>query len=107
MKKTSEKSKKGQKDKKEKKKKIIHAYYLELESPLDLARQAFGLGAVSIKAIKEGAKYRLLLTGEHIGEIRIIYYATVEKIGNFFVYHAGWSEQFERSEIKDSIIADQ
>lgn len=107
MKKNAKKSEKGQKDKKEKKDKTIHAYYLELESPLDLARQAFGLGAASIKAIKDAQKYRLLLTGEHIGEIRIIYYATVEKIGNFFVYHAGWSEQYERSEIKDSIISDQ
>ena len=42
------------KSEKEKADKNIYAYYLELESPLDFARQAFDYTSRHINAIKEG-----------------------------------------------------
>lgn len=97
-------SKKDQK--KEKGEKKIYAYYIELESPLDLAREAFGYSSGHIKAQKDGSKYRLLSIGEKMNDIRFIYYVTLDRIGNFFLYNPG-SDSNERYEIKDKILSDQ
>jgi hypothetical protein len=97
--------KKANKKGKSKEKKELYAYYVELESPLDLARQAFGYTAGHIKAMKNKDKYVLMTPGERIGELRLIYYTQVDAIGNFFVYNPG-SDSLERFEIKDRIISD-
>ena len=81
------------------------AYYMELESPLDFARQNSSSSPGHIKAIKEGGKYRLLTPGEKLGDLRIVYYSTIDRIGKFFVYK--YTEDKENFEIKDSIINEQ
>jgi hypothetical protein len=82
--------------------KALSAYYMELESPLDLTRRESGNGPGSISAIKNGGVYRLLSYGEKLGDLRIVYYADVEKISNFLVYNPG-SDSKEGFEIVGSV----
>lgn len=98
----SKKDKKG----KSKKERNIYAYYVELESPLDLVRHAFGYASGHIKAVKENSKYNLLSLGERLGEIRMIYYVQMDSIGNFFVYYPATAYSPEKFEIKDKVISD-
>lgn len=92
-------------DKKDRADKNLYAYYVEVESGLDLARQAFGYGHAHIKAIKEGKSYRLICTGEKIGKLRMLYYTDIDKIGGFMVYEPE-SESGERIRIKETVTAD-
>jgi hypothetical protein len=85
----------------------IYAYYVELESPLDLVRQAFSYTTGNLKAIKSGNKYRLLSVGERLGEIRMVYFVTLDSIGNFFVYYPGNADSKERFEIKNKLLTEQ
>lgn len=91
------------KDSKSKRDNKLYAYYIELESTLDFARHAFIHGSGHIKAIKEAGKYRLMSNGEKLGDTRLVYYSTLDKIGNFAVYDPG-VETKERFEIKESIV---
>jgi hypothetical protein len=84
----------------------LRAYYIELESPLDLARQVFVYPSAHIKAIKQAPLYRLLAPGEKFGDLRIIYYAAVEKVSNFFVYYPG-EDSIERYDIRKSALQDE
>lgn len=77
---------KNSKPKKEKADKNIYAYYIELESQLDFARQSFDYTSRHINAIKQKSGYRLVASGERLGGLRLVYYTQVGKIGNFFVY---------------------
>lgn len=95
-----EKSKPSKKGKKEK---GIYAYYIELESPLDLARQVFDFTSRSIRAIKDGKNYMLMSIGEKIGELRLIYYVRSNGIGNFFVYTPD-SYPSEKYEFLDKLV---
>ncbi|MDE1870941.1 MAG: hypothetical protein KGI06_01750 [Candidatus Micrarchaeota archaeon] len=87
---------------KTKEEKDIYAYYIELDSPLDLARQVFDYTPGHVKALKESGKYKLIFAGERLGDIRMIYYFQFESIGNFFVYTPG-SDSMERFEMVDRI----
>lgn len=91
----------GKKDKKKKEDKELYAYYIELESELDFARQA--VDSSNIKALKEGAKYRLIDPAEKLGDVRLVYYTMVPKVSNFLVYNPGYSGSKEVYEIKDTI----
>jgi hypothetical protein len=93
------KEKKSKKDDKK-----LYAYYVELESPLDLARSTFDSAAGHIKAVKDQKKYRLVSTGEKLGDIRMIYYTTVDTLGNYFVYSPGTYESFEKFDINNSAM---
>ena len=95
-----EKKAKGGKDKN------IYAYYVEVESPLDLVRHAFGYTSGHLKAVKSNSKYNLLSMGERLGEIRMIYYVQMDKIGNFFVYYPATAYSPEKFEIRDKLISD-
>jgi hypothetical protein len=88
------------KTKKEKDDKKLYAYYIELESPLDLARQVFDYSARHINAIKNSDNYMLMSYGEKFGDIRIIYCVKLKNIGNFFVYtpEADSGEKYEMVE---------
>lgn len=67
-------------------KKAIYAYYVELESPLDLARQAFDYSSGHIKAVMENGRHRLFFVGEKFGDVRFVYYVTIDRMGKVFVY---------------------
>jgi len=82
--------------------KNIYAYYIELDSILDFARQALDYTSRHINAVKEKNKYRLVTTGERLGGVRLIYYTEVVKIGNFFVYTPE-AEPTERCSIEDTL----
>lgn len=83
----------------------LYAYYIELESSLDFARHLFSYGSGHVKAIKEGNKYKFLSTGEKMGDLRLVYYSIIDRIGNFFVYDPG-SESKEKFEIKDKVTSE-
>lgn len=83
----------------------LTAYYIELKGISDFAGQNFDYPGGHIKAVKEGSKYRLMSMGEKIGDIRLIYYVTVDKIGKFFVYNP--TESLGNYEMKDQIITEQ
>lgn len=97
------KEEKAKKKEEKEKDKPLYAYYIELESIADLARQSFG--SAHIKSFRDGKSYRMLSTGERIGKLRILYYIDSEKSGNFIVYEP-WLESGERTEIKDTLMAD-
>lgn len=84
------------------KEKELYAYYVEVDSPLDLARQMFDYAPGHVKALKENSKYKLVFSGEKFGEIRIIYYFQFEGIGNFLVYTPG-TDSIERLDMVDKI----
>ncbi len=85
-----------------KKGKEMLAYYVELESALDLARYVSGYGpGAYVKAVKDSANYRLLAGGEKLGDLRIVYYSDVKNISNFLVYSPE-SDAGERFELTDS-----
>lgn len=84
--------------KKKSKEKGMHAYYMELESPLDLARHIFRDGnGVNIMALKANDSYKLISLGERLGDVRIAYYSNVKKISDIFVYstESDAGERFE------------
>ncbi len=95
------------KEPKKKKEKGIFAYYVELESPLDLARHSFGYTPGHVKAIKEGGKFKLISMGEKFVDVRLIYYTTVDRISSFFVYNPGSSDSKERFEIREKVPQEQ
>ena len=80
----------------------LYGYYIELESPLDLARYSLDYHGSHIKAIRYGDAYRLFSMGEKVGDIRILYYVTSEKLSNFMVYKP-WSDYGEKLEMSESI----
>ncbi len=90
------------KPKKGKADKNIHAYYVELESPLDLGRQVFDYTSRYIEAIKDKGKYTVFSVGEKIGDIRLVYYFKTDKISDFFVYTPE-SDHSEKYEITDKL----
>jgi hypothetical protein len=94
------KSKKGRKKKGSKE---LYAYYMELDSPLDLARQASSYEQGNINAIKSGGAYRLMANGERFGDLRVIYYSNIEKIANFLIYNPG-SDSKEIFEMKNAVM---
>jgi hypothetical protein len=81
----------------------IYAYYVEVESPLDLARQVFDHGPAHVNAVKVKDKFRLFANGEKLGDVRLTYYVDLDKIGRFFVYAPG-SEFKERLDITDNVL---
>ncbi|MGI0100874.1 MAG: hypothetical protein ACREBH_04130 [Candidatus Micrarchaeaceae archaeon] len=89
-------------NKERKKRKEISAYYVELESMLDLARHAFDYPTTHINAVRIGNAYRMFSQGEKIGDVRMLYYVTVDKLSNFLVYTPG-SDSNERFEMRESV----
>ncbi|MGC8586128.1 MAG: hypothetical protein ACP5K5_01115 [Candidatus Micrarchaeia archaeon] len=80
----------------------IDAIFIKLSSLVDLARQMMGPSSLKhLTAIKEGGAYRLVSAGERVSNMQIVYYATIEKIGKFFVYNVNAPE--ESIEMRDSI----
>ena len=79
--------------------------YTKLNSQLDHARLVCDFtGAVRpIFAIGEGKSYKLLSTGEKLGDVRTIYYSKADNIGKFCVYTPGDIQQPEKLEMKDSL----
>ncbi len=72
-------------------------------SLLDLVRNSCSTSGspVSIFAIRQKGSYRLILTGEKLGDLKILYYFDTDKIAKFIVYSPfGESEKLE---MKDSI----
>jgi hypothetical protein len=77
------------------------AYYIRLNSLLDLARHVcdFTNAVRPINAIDEDGKHRLFSIGERIGDIRILYYYDSDKMGQFCFYNPGEDAE-ERLELK-------
>ncbi len=84
-----------------KKGKDVYAYYVELESVMDLARYLSGYGpGAYLKAVKDASNYRLLTGGEKLGDVKIVYYTDVKSISNFMIYTPE-TERGERFEFAD------
>jgi hypothetical protein len=89
------------KGKDKKGKKELKALYLGLDSINDLARNLAGEKSYLL-AVKRGAAYRLMCSGERVGEGRIIYYFDSKKIGRYLIYGAE-EESGERVEMADDV----
>jgi hypothetical protein len=77
---------------KAKNKKGIDAYFLELKSPLDLARYVcdFGSFIEPINAVRSSKDHYILFSrGEKIGKKSSIYYAETKNLGKIGIYRHG------------------
>jgi hypothetical protein len=74
------------KSKKDKADKNIYAYYIEVVSPLDLAKQIFDYSLRHINTVKEKDSYKIFAPGEKFGDVRFVYYVNLEHIGKYLVY---------------------
>ncbi|MGC8651816.1 MAG: hypothetical protein ACP5UH_01015 [Candidatus Micrarchaeia archaeon] len=80
----------------------IEALYIKLNSIVDLARRMSSSGTLKhVSAIKEGSVYKLFTIGEKIGDVQLVYYSTVGKLGKFLVYNPNAPSEY--IEMRDTI----
>ncbi len=79
----------------------LHAFYIELDSMRDLARQLMGRSS-HIKAFRDNSEYMLSVQGEKMGDTRLIYFIRSKAIGKFLLYDPD-VEGIEHAEITDSM----
>ncbi|MGC8622470.1 MAG: hypothetical protein ACP5UC_00705 [Candidatus Micrarchaeia archaeon] len=87
--------------------KAASSYAIRTASLLDLVRNALSRAGPSayIFAVRQGDKYRLVLPGEKIGSLKIVYYFDTDKIAKFAIYSPfGESEKIE---MKNSIDGEE
>jgi hypothetical protein len=87
--------------KKPKGKKDIYCSYIELDSPMDFARQLLDYTSKYIRVVKMDKAYRLFLPGEQLDSVRLVYYTDMDKIANYFVYNPD-SDHKEKLEITNA-----
>jgi len=83
----------------------LHAYFMELDSLLDLAKQIFSYEHAYVKALKDGKGNMLTSGGEKFGDTRIIYFSRAEKEGKFLIYNA--LDFSENAEIRNSALPEE
>ncbi len=98
--------KKSAKKEKDKPKKAS-AYFLELKSINELARNVstFGEGVRPLYAVKQGKNFRIMSPSIKVGDARLVLYVDSNVCKNFLIYRPGTTSEKETLEFKDTILA--